>query len=463
MSSIILHSFGYIFQPSKKELAHTGLIHLNTVPGDARVYLERSRFKKTTPTSITGLEPGRYQVSVRLKGYRTWSHLVTISAGRAAAFKNILLLPEMFRPVALTEDAACTQIIPLRGTADFLVRKGPSFKGCYVYDHRAEKLKPLAGGQDVPKDFTVSTLFTGEKSEFAIVYGGSIWKKKYFFADPADRDSPLREISNLFPDYPKKIYWNGDDRKDVFAVYDGYINRLNVEDGSMYPKYLENIKGFGLSGRRIYMLDKNNVILRSSLDKKQQVVLLADRNLGEDLFDRSRFYRIRRLNGDVLLFWGRKGDLIASVPPYRLSSAQIRGLDYNKDKRILLFWSKNNIWTANFNLSDDEDSLFKDHVEIREIYQKGSDIGQCFWVYNASHVLFRDRNKVFLLELNPDGEISRDEITNVKDKTAVFYTEENGYLYYIGQGGNLLKIRILPKEKLSLDNFIEKEEDGSQK
>ena len=454
---IILYSFGYIFQPAEKEISHTGLIYLTTIPPEANVYLGKSRFKNKTPASITELKPGNYQVTVRLRGYRPWTHVVTIEAGKAAAFKNILLLPRNFAETSVVSGKSCVRLIPLKVPEGFIVQKGAQLKEFYIYDRREEMLDPLVGKAAGNKEFTVNSLFTGDKSRAVIFYGGSLWNKKYFLLDPAEKSFALKEVTNLFPEYPEQLIWSGEGLKDVFAVYEGYINRLNLREGAIFPKYFENIKGFGVAGKSVYVLDKDNVIFRVSADKKQKTVLFEDAPLGKDLFLKSRFYEIKKLNQDMLLFRGHKGDLIASIPPYRIADEGILGFKYDEQTQKLLFWSKNTIWTADFNPKEDEDTPFHDRIRRREIMSKGTALTQCFWVYNATHVLFKDKNDVYLLELAPDGVIHKEYLVSVKDKTAVLYSERDGDLYYLNQQGNLAKIKILPKEKLTIDTIIEEE------
>ena len=447
---IILYSLGYIFQPKKKEISQTGLIYLASIPSDANVYLGRSHYKQHTPTSITGLIPGQYQVSVRLRNYRSWERQVTIEPGKALAFKHILLLPKTFKKINLSPGNIYTDLRPIAGTNYFILQKGPRLKDFYVYNWKENTLRPIAQEETIEKAFTVNSVFVGNKSNTVIIYGGSLWNKKYFLADLDKKDFQLMSITDLFFEHPDSIIWSRDNLENVFAVYDNTVSRMDFRNASIYPKYFEKIKGFGFSEKHLYILDKDNVISEYTLDKKRKILVFKDRNLIENLFKKSRFYTIKALKHDVLLFWGNRGDLVVTMPPYRICDEKVVGVNYNKSNNKLLYWTKNAIWIADFNVESDGGSLFKERVQLTEVYNEGVNICQCFWVYGGAYALFRDKNNVYLLELAPEAGYHKENIVKVKEKAAVFYSEKTGFLYYIDPKGNLVKIEILPKEKFSL-------------
>ncbi|PIQ89688.1 MAG: hypothetical protein COV72_01880 [Candidatus Omnitrophica bacterium CG11_big_fil_rev_8_21_14_0_20_42_13] len=444
---IILYSFGYIYQPEKKDISQTGLIYLSSFPSGASVYLEKSRFKNKTPATISELKPGQYQLGLRLKSYRPWSHQVTIEPGKASVFKNVPLLPVKFNEITLLPGGRYTSLAMVRGTDYFVVQEGSRLKEFYIYDRREKEIKPLVGAKAEYSDFAVNSIFTENKSELLIVYGGPLWNKKYLLFNLADINTPPSDITGLFKAYPYALRWSADSTKDVFAVYEGFINRFDIKNYSIYPKYFDGIKGFGLSNRWLYLLGADNVIIKSTPDKKQEIILFEDEHLGRDLFKWSRFYEIKEIYRDALVFWGDRGDLIVSLPPYRIFDKNVSGMEYNESKNRVVFWTKNNIWVADFNMLNTEYALFNDRLQISSAYRQGSSISQCLWAYNGAHILFKDKNDVYLLALNSDGRHHKEHIVSVKDNTDVFYAEDENSLYYLDQGANLTKIQLFPKEK----------------
>jgi uncharacterized protein (UPF0297 family) len=453
---IILYSFGYILKPGQKEVSQTGVIYLSTIPPSADVYLGDSRFKDKTPTSIHGLVPGKYSVKLKLKGYRSWNKQVNIKAGKAVSFSKIILLPQEFNPKSLNSDYNYLDLIPFPGTKYFILKRGSRFKDFYLYNQRNQTIEPVIKKETEYKNFAVKSIYHQKESKIFIGFGGSLWNKKYFLIDIENKKQTLTDITNLFPEHPDSIIWAGQDRENIFAIYNNHINRLNAKNLSLYPNYIKQIKGFGLSDDWLYVLRQNNTILRLRMDKKDETILFKDRNLGKDLFNQSNFYQIRQLEKQVILFWGDQGDLVTTIPPYHLAKKNIKGVKYSKSREKLIFWDHANIWVADFSLIRDSDYLFKDQAQFARLHNQGANITQCFWVYQGNYILFKDSNHVFLLKAESGRGYHKQHLVRVKKNTKVLYQEDDGYLYYINQNGQVMGIEVVPNRSF-FANFIEKE------
>ncbi|MFQ5686313.1 MAG: PEGA domain-containing protein, partial [Candidatus Scalindua sp.] len=66
-----------------------GSICVKSEPSQARIYLEGKEVGITTET-ITGLEPGKYTVEVRMNGYEVWSKSVEVEGGRKKTLTAVL-------------------------------------------------------------------------------------------------------------------------------------------------------------------------------------------------------------------------------------------------------------------------------------------------------------------------------------------------------------------------------------
>ncbi|MBI4372626.1 MAG: hypothetical protein HY585_02730, partial [Candidatus Omnitrophica bacterium] len=84
-------------------------------------------------------------------------------------------------------------------------------------------------------------------------------------------------------------------------------------------------------------------------------------------------------------------------------------------------------------------------------------------VYEGSHILFRDKNKVFSLELETYGKPHLYELMEVKPKSSVFYSEEAGKLYYLDRlSGRISFLEVLPRRDLLILPFPERKEEKKQ-
>lgn len=145
---LVMYSLGYIYNPVKRRIVHTGMIRVVTIPPGADVFLERSRYKVRTPATISGVLVGHYRVRLKKEGYETWSQVMEVEPGKAAAFENVLLIPDEWPSERITENGY-DELIPLRPGSKhrFLVAAGSKRDDCYAFV-RNRRLLP-AGAEDM--------------------------------------------------------------------------------------------------------------------------------------------------------------------------------------------------------------------------------------------------------------------------------------------------------------------------
>ncbi len=143
------------------------------------------------------------------------------------------------------------------------------------------------------------------------------------------------------------------------------------------------------------------------------------------------------------MFFGEdKGELSLNKAPHRFVRGGAKGALFDHRSRKLLFWQNDKIGMINLG---GQTSGFDKTVSANWFFKGAKDIGQSFWVYDASHVLTRDRDKIFLLDLNVTNLSRLQPITLVKSLTSVYYSEAMGVLYYLEpKTGNLLNMQIIP-------------------
>ena len=450
---LILYSFGFYLNPSNNEISQTGLIHIASVPAGADIFLGKSRYKYKTPATITNLLPGQYQITLKLKGCRLWSHQVSIEEGRASAFDNIVLLPRKFNPKIIVTQFDYQDLIALSETGSFILKTGSRLKDFFIFAWKKDKLRPLLEDYAAYADFPVSGIYKETRGSQIIIFGGPLWIKKFYLFDLEDKEPRIRDITKLFDGKPEQLIWDGAYQNNSFALYRGYINRLDFKEMSLYPKFIENIKGFGISAKWLYILGKDRRISKISTDQVRRRVIIRDGNFAKAFFGKSRFYKIELLGEDVLAFLGDSGDLIITLPPYDIADGGVSGISLHKTSKRLLFWSKNIIGAADFSGNNTEESVFPDEIPVQRIYEQGRNIEQCFWAYGGTHIIFRDGDEVFLLELEPDGKHHLEHILEIKNSTDIVYSEERGSLYYLDPKGRITKLQIFPAEEIGFTSF----------
>ena len=104
--------------------------------------------------------------------------------------------------------------------------------------------------------------------------------------------------------------------------------------------------------------------------------------------------------------------------------------------------------------------VFEKGPKIDWIYTKGQAIEQAFWVYEGSHVLFRDQDHLVLAEVETYGKPHLYPVAEVRAGTAAFYNEESGKVFFLDRdSGSLAAVEILPRRDLILFPFPDRKEE----
>jgi len=452
---LILYSFGYIFNPVKGELTQTGLIQISSIPKNAHVYLEASRYTQRTPATLDELQPGRYHLSLRSKGFRKWQHTVTLEQGKAVSFNNVLLIPDKWSEETL-HAGPFDGLVPTRhGTHAFIVCTDEKLSDYFFYDILKPHLAPLVPEKSKFAGLSAGPFYMKKHSGLMIVSGGSSGEGRYILYDARDKEHLVKDVTALFSGEPLFVEWEKDDEDNIFAVYEGYADRINAEKNILQDKHINNIKGFGLYKGKLYFIDGEYHIVSASYDLTKKKDILKDGQLGGRLFHDKDMYQIEFVTDDIIIFMGIRGHLLMNKAPYNILDQGALGTQFINDRNILLYWTDNLIGIADFSTDAPDDTVLDHSVRIDTVYSEGTDIVQCFWAGDGTHIVFKDKDTVFVLEIEPQGGPHVSEVVPVKHGTDVFYSADTGAVYYVdGEKGALTKIEIIPNIKSVLEDII---------
>ena len=444
---LILYSLGYIVDPLKEKMVHTGAIHLSSWPSGAQVFLEKSHYKESTPVTIRDLLPGEYTIRMELKGHHLWTHKVQVEDGRAAAFDKILLIPNVWSSKEINVGPV-KDLIPFIGTEFLLLSKGDQLKDYYIYDWKKNRVWPFLNARSEWADFRVSAVFLTEESDALVILGGPFWDQKYFYAQVKNQGAEIRDISKLMTQRPMNVKWDSNSRDIVFALHEGYVDRLDTASASLYPKYMEDIRGWGVGSGQIYMIDSNDHVLAAPVNKNDFQPVFEKSELAGLLAKEKDFYEIKALDSNTVIFMGSRSAIILNhARPYFINE-KIIGIRHDPENNRLLVWTMKAIGI--FDLSDEEEPSPSSGglVKVDWVFDKGKDIRKCFWAHEGSHVIFTDGNSVFLLEPESQGPAHLDLVTVIKESSSIAYVEAKGACYYLGaQDGKLYVLDIVSKKE----------------
>lgn len=142
----------------------------------------------------------------------------------------------------------------------------------------------------------------------------------------------------------------------------------------------------------------------------------------------------------------------------------VLGFRYDKKNHKAVIWTQDSIGLAEMIKSKKEPGLVQKRVKLEWVFKQGQKISQVFWAHDGAYVLFQDRSKVFMLELETFGAPSVYELLETKNESHIFYSDESGELFYLDKKiGNLMSVEVIPKWKVLEIPFAilqEKEKEG---
>ncbi|MBL7073432.1 MAG: PEGA domain-containing protein [Candidatus Omnitrophica bacterium] len=429
---VILYAMGYIYRPGmEKGVVKTGLIAVASSPSHAEVYMNKSRYSQLSPAVINELLPGEYSIQLELEGYQKWDETVPVVAEKATVLDRIILIPlKWTSKVFLPEKVK--GIIPFPGSDFFLIQKGLRLSDLVLAGCKEEKYWPLIKGEAPFKEFKPATYFFIENSSSGILRGSTSDGEKVIKIVFAGEENKVKDITGLFPKNAQKVKWEPQSENKLFIFQDGSITRVELDTGAVYPKYVSGVKGYGLSGGKLYVITSENLFVETDYENTGKNVLLDDEKLGKKLFGQTEYFDIKAVADDTFLFLGENGELLSNRLPYRFADGGIRGVKCAADSPRVLIWNKNKVGILDFGAEETQKTAFEKGPSLRWVHMKGSNIRQAFWVYKESHVLFVDQNKVFLLGIEEFEGFKAKQIFSIKSGSSLYFSDTTGKVYYVG-------------------------------
>ncbi len=428
---LIMYAFGYILAPGTKDgYEKTGLIYLSTAPPGASVYVNGKLNSQQTPAVIRDLLPSGYSVKLDLEGYRSWSMNVPVEAEKATVLDRVILLPDEWKSPALLA-GAFSDIVPVPGSGYFLVFADKTLGSAQVCNCSGEDAWPLLEKDSPFREYSAREIFSARGSPAVVIHAGIHGDQKYLWVKFGSGTNDVEEISGLFPGKPEEIKWIAGQESMLFVLTGKRLEKVDVNAGAVYPEYLSGLKGYGLYNGAAYILKDDNTLITADYEGKTTKELLDDPDTGSSIFGQKEKFDIEVFDEDLMVFLGDKGELLANKLPYRFVDRDVRGVEYYDKREHLLLWKKDRIGILDFSAEETGNVEFQKGPKLVWIYTRGSDIEQCFWAYDGSHVLFRDGSKILLLGVESYGEFTIKGIFGVKSGASIYYSDDEGKVYFL--------------------------------
>lgn len=430
---LLLFGLGYVFNPSEGELMKTGLVSVMTEPKGATLYLEGKKFSKRTPAVIRGLRPGQYEIRINKKGFDAWKKNIQILPEKAARLEPVILLPQ--HPE--TEVLAPGPFEDLARVTEFKVfaLKNEEFSGLTKIDllfKNESKIEPNSSSSSSPTIKILESHFKKGSSTvlFRVEQDG---KKKWILYD-FDKEKILKNITSWIPETWEAVDWDGKVPSHFIVFSKGTLSILDLSKEIVIP-IAQNLLGFGMRGSKVYFLKQDFSVWQSDF-KGEGISLFmgVEQNLADAFlktkssFCRLEFLKRDFLQKDTLLFLSDTGALLGSLAPYLLVEHGVQGiLPVEHDPQKLAYWTKEEIGVFDFSFNEEEE-IFPPRTIL---YRSGSQIHQLFWAYENSHLIFQDKNEVFLLEAGEQSPYQVRYFGAVAENSKMIYSDRHHSLYFL--------------------------------
>ncbi len=447
---MIFSTLGYVFVPgAEQQIVKTGLIYVSSAPSGASIYLGQRRYTKRTPAVLQGLRPGLYDVRLMLKGHQAWTRQVAVEPERATVLQHALLLPQPLRPTEFSS-GAFDELLPLADTSLLLLSAGPRLGGLMLYDVKERRGRPLLPMDSPWVDARLLAATSASDSPALLLHVATKSGEQRLWVELARHEPEIEDVTGLLPAGASRLAWGPAEPRFLFVLKAGLVQGWDRAGGPPLRVWGRAV-GMQLAHNALYILDENGAVQRFSPDGR-----LVTERFAQVLPEHpSGLIQLEVLpKGDVVLV-SKRGELVSSravLPPVERG---VRGLAVMPKRERVLFWTRDQL-----GMLQPDDVEEWNHapppLRVQWLLTEGRDLAQGFWVYDGSHCLVRDGDRVLLFALETDGPIQPHELLQVQAGSSIAYDDASGMLYYLDRdSGRLRALELLPQQEvLPLPDWI---------
>jgi len=252
----------------------------------------------------------------------------------------------------------------------------------------------------------------------------------------------VEDLTDQLPAGAWQAAWDTAERRFLFILKAGVLQRLDRVLHRPALTLLNRVAGVQVVHNTPYVLSDDGSIQRLSSDGQRVI----ERFRGVPLERAGGLLQLDVLPGGDVVLLGKRGELFSSRSVQPLVERGVRGLDGLPKQDRVLFWTKDRLGMLEPEGTVEQERALHP-LRVQWIFTQGHDLAQGFWVYEGSHCLVRDGDRVLLFALETYGQPHQDELLQVKAGSSIAYTESSGMLYYLDrETGQLRALELLPKQ-----------------
>jgi len=438
---VILYTAGYRYSWKKTKFEKTGMIHLESIPGAAQVFINGKLQQRTTPDSFPRLLPDEYDVRIEKRGYLPWEKMLEVRSSETTFAQEIRLFSDTM-PRLLTEaDVEQAAVFGKNGTVTMLVKSHDWQELILVRDGKALPT-PLARFSG--ETLTDAALSWSPDGKYVLLQSPPEEPVRVFLypvtsanGEPFAIHEALAKITKSDEKVRLRIRWNSD----------GSMLSALTEDGAfiIHPDD-QTIDQVPASMRAQDVATGEGAVYLLRPARSEQAV--ASGSVDADAVDLTR----------IPFADARSSEIVASLPKgdYRFVDITARYLivsDRGSGKLLLISpkngavlaklvgesvrWEKAPgkgrllVWNG-FELS-----IFNPASGTAELVTRvGSTITDCRWHPAGTSVIFSTATGIFASELDDRGTRNTYELIRFPSVKAFDVDADGTYFYFVGAAGN---------------------------
>jgi hypothetical protein len=364
-----------------------------------------------------------------------------VEAEKSSAFEHILLLPTTWSP-AWTLPGPFQELTPLSDTRWLLVRLGATLADHFFVERKTGRAVPLVPPESPFAEAKILSLWSAPGSPAVVARLGVPADGTLLWIEPTSDNPKVEDLTGLVPAGAQRITWDPLDRRTLYVLEDGALNRIHMPSRSA-SALATGIRGVGVFERSLYLLDQSMRLFQADFDggnprplpqcSPESLRTLSGRPPAD----------LRVFSRDTVVLLGSRGELVMPGVVRPLVRGGVLGMAWEPRRRRLAIWQRDRIGL----LTAPEGSELL--PSIHWIYEKAERISQAYWAHEGSHLVLHDGDRVSLLELDRLSAPVMHDLFSVRPGSPVAYDDESGLLFYVEPtGGALTATALIPRRDL---------------
>lgn len=251
VSLLMLAVLGYSFKD--RQLQQGGLLQFASIPSDATVTLDQVALSSRTPTKTTA-DAATHHVVMNRDQYRTWQKSISLRPGMIGWFSYTRLVPEKLKTEKLRTMPSLAGVLASPDRKWLAMLEDASKVSLTIANVQNDKVEYPA--LQLPPDLATAPT-PGKAQTFALAswsQNGQSILMHHTYDDGkvewlvVDRDNPARSlnITRQLGVTASKVVFAGRDGRTVFALSDGALRRLNLNDQVISRPLAGNVQDFSV-------------------------------------------------------------------------------------------------------------------------------------------------------------------------------------------------------------------------